>query len=298
MLREYALTLIVVTAGCSPWSTPLDEAPDLPLPRMSTDTVVVETAFVDLDANAAELEQRVWLEADEQRLSNESRRQLAARGFRCGVVGSPLPESLRALHARTRNSVELPRGSSVISMEDVVAQQRRMQLRNDRQREIAMPDGPRETIAVPFELFSGSSPVGDEPSKVEDEPTERSLTDAACAFAVQSTTLEDGRVRVELTPTIKYGVARTRWVGDHLQATWSWTSEKPCLVMKDLTIAVTLHPGETLMIGDVPSQLSFGRNFLANERRRRKLFLLRLAQTQKDGVFDDHRETRPLASTP
>ena len=291
MRREYALVLFVVTAGCSPWSAPLEETPDLPLPRMSTDTVVVETAFVGMDANSAELEQRVWLEADEQRLSNESRRQLAARGFRCGVVGSPLPESLRALHARTRNSVELPQGSNVISMEDVVAQQRRMQLRNDRQREIAMPDGPRKTLAVPSELFSDSPTSGD-------EPTARSLTDATCAFAVQNTTLEDGRVRVELTPTIKYGAARTRWAGDHLQGTWTWTSEQPRLVLKELTIVATLHPGETLLIGDVPSQSSLGRKFLADERRRRKLFLLRLAQTQKDGLFDNRRETRPLASAP
>ena len=277
----------LLSCGCA-LHQPIAAAPDLlPLPPMAPGAVVMEVVFVTIGPSAEELERQVWRQADEQVLPHAARRQLAAHGLRCGLVGARPPDALLELYQRSQQSVDIPAGNAVVPFENLVHRQRRMQLRHGQRREIMMP---RDSVPeLQLEIHEG---VASTPLRFEQ---------ARCLFSIRSFLEADGAVRVELTPEIHHGAARTRWRGDHIQGRWRWLSEQDRRVFPDLLMRASLAPGQTLLVSCPGQGDQLGHHFFTQELidgTKRKLLLIRLAQTQLDGVFRERQIVEPLVSPP
>src|SRR5689334_22838806 len=98
--------------GCAPLAKTARQPRGLPPARLAPDAIVFEIAFVRVPSTDSSTYDAIWEAADEQRLSADLRRQLAANGFRAGVFGQELPLKLRELLDRPTNvPAELSQGS-------------------------------------------------------------------------------------------------------------------------------------------------------------------------------------------
>jgi hypothetical protein len=93
---------------------------------------------------------------------------------------------------------------------------------------------------------------------------------------------------VDLTPEVHYGEPRARFVGE--QGAIRMEAGRSRRVFDNLAISATLAPGHLLVLSSLPSRPgSLGFNFFTTVtagRREQKLLVIRLAQTQHDGLFD------------
>lgn len=280
----YLLALLPAVCGCAQWATELGDEKLLPLPRMSPDSVVLEQVFVTVQEGQLDLESELWSVVDEQQLSVETRRRLQRNGFRGGVLGTQLPDSLQTLLNKPPDIVaslsEASRGQGA-SLDE---RPQRRQLRAGRRAQILAG---QELLASLVVLLR------------DDDGTLRGDTyeQAQCQFSLVSQPLADGRVRLELTPEVHYGQPKQGWVGH--EGAFRWDAERQRRVLDQLRVELTLAPGETLVLSCTSDAAGVGRQFFVSERAARKhkrLLLIRLAQTQFDDLFAPERIVSPIAT--
>jgi len=76
-------------------------------------------------------------------------------------------------------------------------------------------------------------------------------------------------------------------------------SSRDCDRFEDLLIETTLSPGQTFVVSASPDAVGIGAAFFAangESQRRRRVLLLRLAQTQLDDLFAPDRSLTPIAT--
>ncbi|HUT10653.1 MAG TPA: hypothetical protein VMY42_09155 [Thermoguttaceae bacterium] len=247
-------------------------------PRMSPDSVVLEIFFVRFPFGDPEANEQLWEEVDEQHLPAEVRRGLARNGFRTGIVGGQLPVTLaRLLELRDRPNT--PEGESRASLWDMKGESRllprRLQIRAAQRGEIVV-SGVYDRL--PVLLCEGGQLFGQTYSKAQG------------ILAVETFPQHDGRVRVELTPEIHHGEMQQRWVGK--QEMLRLEASRHRRVFEDLGISATLSPGSVLVVGSLPDRVgSLGHHFFTegDNHREQKLLVVRLAQTQHNGLFSPSR---------
>lgn len=321
-----ACCLLAAIGGCVAWTSPFDAASSpLNLPRMSRDTVVLEVAMLNVPAGETWDRDKLWREADEQRLPAEKRLMLADRGLRAGVIGTQLPKWISEKLEEQQGVVEFENKDGAAVLSNVETQQR-LQCRAGRKRPVRLGETQDEMVlaAAPRETTDGDSDAENEENAeateksaaqdaagedsdsasavVTDQPPPpatdgRIFKDAQCEVIVTAFPQGDGRVRVELTPQIRHGEPRRRWVAK--QGSFHIDVGRECEVFEDLRMEVELEPGETLAIGATDAaaplgQLLFGENSKAGFDRR--VMLVRLAQTQLDDLFAPHDEATPIAT--
>ncbi len=262
----------ILASGCSAWKEPTPEAFELPTARMASDSVAIEMTFVRVPVGHLDFNAQLWREVDEQLLSVETRLHLNNNGFRCGLVGAQLPPSLRQLLDKQSEESQIDR--PITSEIDVLAQNQLVQRRAGQRWEI-VTSAPREELIVlykkPHEQKVGGKPY----------------PDAQCILAAKPFPRGDGSVRLELTPEIHHGAPRKQWVGG--QGTWQLLSGREREVFQELMIDVPLTPGQTLILSCTPDMKGLGHNFFVEEGRgdaQQKLLLIRLAQVQRDELFE------------
>jgi hypothetical protein len=108
-------------------------------------------------------------------------------------------------------------------------------------------------------------------------------------FAVKSLPQPDGHVRVEMTPELHYGETRQRFVG--AQGILRLEAGQPKRAFDDMILSADLAPGSMLVLSSIANRPgSLGHYFFTvneNEgRMEQKLLIVRLAQTQHDGLFN------------
>jgi hypothetical protein len=109
---------------------------------------------------------------------------------------------------------------------------------------------------------------------------------AQAVFAVLGLAQPDGSVKLELTPELHHDAPRQRWVGE--QGVLRLESCRPKKAFEEMTIAAKLAPGEMLVVGHLPNKPgSLGHHFFTTckDQPQQKLLVVRLAQTQHDGLF-------------
>jgi hypothetical protein len=114
----------------------------------------------------------------------------------------------------------------------------------------------------------------------------QTYTQAQAVLAVKTDPQADGRVRVELVPELHHGEPRQRWVVE--QGMWRLEAGKRRRVFKEMGLAATLSPGCMLLVGSLPDRRgSLGHHFFTEDggQLQQKMLVLRLAQTQHDGLF-------------
>jgi hypothetical protein len=261
--------LLLGGSGCASWHVPAVEKTgwSFPAQRMSSDTVVLEIAFVRVPPELAGEAEALWKEVDEQAIDTQLRRRLNGNGLRCGIVGSQLPATLQRLFDQQR-PLDL-----TSSDPDAVAQDAM------RQHRLQSREGERSTVAA--------GPVRDDLHLfLNDDGSVRGETfsKAQCMFALRTFPKGDGRVRLEITPEIEHGEPRNRRVGQ--DGLWRLDFGRDRRSFETLRTEALLSPGRTLLITCTTEPVFLGTSFFARGPQDYNLLLVRLAQTQKDDLFD------------
>ena len=280
--RLAVVGLIFVTSlGCSSWKAVTPETWELPVVRMSPDSVVMEITFIRVPAGASDTMGQLWQEIDEQLFTPTQRTHLNENGFRCGLVGLQLPTGLRALLDSEQQASALQEATP--GDIDVLKQHRRIQCRSGRRSEIVTCT-PRDEMVV-LHKDDDSQSVGG-----------KTLREAQCVLAARCYPQGNGEVRVELTPEIHHGTPRKQWVAG--EGTFHLVTGRDRQVYDDLLMEITLTPGQTLVLSCTP-EFGLGHNFFLDTSHgdaQQKLLLIRLTQTQRDDLFEPTRRAEPSSS--
>jgi hypothetical protein len=272
--------LYAAAGGCAHWTKAPSEVSSLPGARMSPDSVALEITFVRLPTDATEFDAAFWCEVDEQSLSADLRRRYAANGLRCGLLGSQLPAPLRRLvDAATEGNTS---GETLAPLDESGVQQRTLHSRAGKRGEI-VASGTQDKMVL----------------LTQDEGRARGKTysQAQGMFAVKTFPQGDGRVKIELTPELHYGQARTKYVPGQEGAFQLETSREQ-EVFERLRLEEMLAPGQTLVLAS-QGDIGLGGQFFTEKVSggvQRKLLLVRVAQTQLDDLFAPEQVRKPLAT--
>ncbi len=268
----FAGLICLLTAGCTNWSTSVDQPLKLPAARMSPDSVALEVTFVRLPIDKS-LHQRLWADVDEQWLPAEARGHLSENGMRVGVVGPQLTEQLREL-LEQKSTTQTLTAQDPLQI-DVLARNRRIQTRAGKRNEI-VTGPPHAKLVVLHREPNGQRVRGN------------TYGEAQCVFATRCFPVGDGSARLELVPEVQHGKPRRQWIAG--EGTFHLIAGRDREVYDDLRIEATLTPGRTLVLGAAAQSCGLGHSFFVESAggvAQQKLLLIRLAQTQQDDLFDE-----------
>ena len=264
--------VMVAVSGCATWQKqkPTKGKKLLSSARMSQDSVVLELVTLHLPLNKRDLDQMIWREIDEQLFDNDARVRLAANGFRIGVLGGAFPPALSEVLEGTKKS------------------ERMQQLDNDNQIRVhAKRIQNRRGILHRYLL---SDMVIDELhafTMSDGRLQGRTYPKAQCMLGLQTYPQPDGTVKIQLTPEIEYGETRQRWVGE--QGGFRYAAKRDSKRFDSLRVETIIQPGQTLVITNSLEDTGLGKRFFVESDEggggKRKIILIRLAQTQLDQLF-------------
>ncbi len=273
--RQIVLLLAVLAiAGCN---TPLRKGKSPLMPaRMSPDSVVLEMFFVRFPFGDPAVNEKLWEEIDEQQFAPELRERLAKNGFRAGLLSGQMPIELSKLLQLSDKPA--PTGEiEEAKIEDLESQprvvRRHLQLRAGQRSEIIASGVYGQ---LPVLMCESGQLCG------------QTYNQAQGVFAVKSFPQPDGRVRLELAPELQYDQPRQRWVGN--QGMLRLETGRPKRAFDDMVLAADLAPGAILVVSSLSNRPgSLGHHFFTENdggRLEQKLLIVRLSQTQHDGLFN------------
>jgi hypothetical protein len=262
----------VIMAGCHA----VQKTAKQPLspPVMPPDSCVLEVFFVRFPFGDPEVNLRLWEEVDELHFPAPLRQRLGGNGLRVGLVGGQIPVALSKLlelegkaapsgDANQVNVVDLDREPPVM--------RRRLSVRAGHRKEIVTSD-----------IYQRLPVLIWEPGRLYGE----TYCKAQTILGLRTFPEGDGRVRVDLVPEVHYDEPRQRWVGD--QGMLRLEAGRPRRGFDEMAVSATLAPGSMLVISGLPNRPgSLGHYFFSQDRGQaeQKLLVLRLSQTQHDGLF-------------
>jgi hypothetical protein len=276
---------MMLVAGCRLFDTPVaGEHPSLlRRARPAPDSVAMEIIWARFAVGDPELNHEAWQEVDETHIPPDVRRELAANGFRAGILGSTVPGPIaRALRLSDEPPEELSADAQqgdedatpIDPSAEPTVRRRVLQLRPDQRAEIQASD---VYDSLPLLVSEGRELGG------------RTFHSAQAIYALRVEPRPDQTVRVALTPELHYGQPRIRWTS----ADNGILRQAPLRERKEferMRISVTLAPGEMLLLMSLPEAGSrLGECFHtvdAAEGRQQKLVLVRLAQVPPSEAFD------------
>ena len=243
------LLALLVAVGCREPLTPRGVSP-LQQTQMRCGSVALEIVSVRFSPADSESLAEIWTAADEQHFPPELRKRLAHSGFRVGILGNQMPESLAKLLETKQRAAPLGQAQEV----DVAELQTPSRVSA---RHLQTRPGQRSEIVSSGVLERLSVLVCE-----EGEIRGQTYNQAQGIFVLRATPQSDGRVSLELTPEIQHDRNRQQWVGD--QAAWRLEVGRPKRVLDDLRLTATLRPGHMLLLGSQPNRPgSLGHNFFS-----------------------------------
>lgn len=276
-----ASCLLIAANGCATWSAPPEEPSQLPGARVAADCVTLEVALVKVPNHGDEEESRFWQDVDEQHLAPEVRRKLQDNGLRTGVLGSQIPEFLRASLEQSADPLEALLNDSSLEEGDLFARKRRLHVR---------PGSPRR-IPVTTQGTSSSVVLHSVESAVRATRFEKPIG----IMGLCCEPLGDGRVQLEVVPMVEHGEMRQQ-IGT-AEGSWMLYSDRPRHVFDSLAFRTVLSPGQTLLITAAEAKGVGAELFARNSGQQRSMLLVRLAQTQMDDLFQPAPVRRSLVTT-
>lgn len=244
--------------------------------RSGPDRVTLEIFQVRIPADDKHLAAELWQAADEQRLDLDVRNRLVSNGFRAGVIGGALPDSLaRSLNLQS----EMPEDTTVrvITDESATPQVVRRVLQLNR-REPATIQASEVQPALDVFLNTESGLQG------------KSYAAVQGVYSLRAETIPGQQVEVQLTPELQHGELRNRYAGSDL-GTLVVTPSRERKVFDQMKMSVSLAAGEMLVVTGVPETPgSLGSAFHAGRRggvAEQKLILVRLLQVPDSEILAD-----------
>ncbi len=276
------VVLLVCLPACSRWSAQPSRTENWQLrpPKMSPDSVVLEVAFVRTTPDLRDELVELWSEVDEQIMPTEMRRQLHDNGLRCGVTRVQLPVGLQKLLDKRQEELDLTNPDFAQVEQQVSPHHMPHRIHSRSGARSSVTAGPiEERVHV----------LVNEEGGTRGETFEK----AQCMFSVRSFPKGDGRVRLELTPEIEHGEARNRRVAT--EGVWRLDFGRDRKAFDSLRMETTLEPGQTLIVSSGAEPIGIGRCFF-NRDEETTLFLVRVAQTQRDDLFREETPYSPIAT--
>ncbi len=270
------LLALLVLAGCQQFQTPpLEDFQSFLRPvETSARSVTLDIFQLRFPEDDRSLVEDLWQQVDEQRLPADLRRKLIRNGFRVGVLGGALPDSLaRALDLQS----EIPEASSARLLTGQSAQPRVTR------RVLQLGCEEQATIQA-SELRQRIDPLISDESGLHC----KTLTQAEAAYALHAELTDGQRVVLRLTPEIHHGELRNRYTGGD-QGIFLMTPSREHKVFSDLRIRAELAPGELLLVGCLAhAPGSLGHVFQTVRRQgqlEHKLVLVRLLQVPASEIL-------------
>ena len=267
------LSALAVVAGCQ---VPLIEGNSPVKPAgMSPGSVALDVFFVRFPFGDREANEALWQEVDEQHFPPQLRHKLAENGFRVGLIGGQPPMTLSKLMELKDKPTPTgqPAQVDLAEVDDRPSVMRRhLQIRPGRPGEIVASP---EYEQMPVLIRESGQLAG------------QTYTNAQARLTVRTFPQSDGRVLLELVPELRHDQARQRWVGGN-QGMFRLEAGQPSRAFKEMKISATLAPGSMLLLSSLPSRpASLGHRFFTENdgQLEQKLLVVRLAQTQHDGLF-------------
>jgi hypothetical protein len=268
--------LALTLAGCT---TPAVEGKSpLSAVQMSPDSCVLEVCFVRFPFGDPEVNQQLWQEVDEQQFPADLRRRLSRNGFRLGLLDGQIPAALSKL-LEMKDESRPTGGTSQIDLAELDSEgppvKRHLEIRAG-QPKMIVASGVYDQLPV---LICEPGELGGE-----------TYSQAQAVLVVKTFPQGDGRVRVELVPELQHGELRQRWVGQ--DGMWRLEAGRQRRVFEEMAFSATLSPGCILLVSSLPDRPgSLGHHFFTedNGKPEQKLLVLRLAQTQHEGLFSPTR---------
>lgn len=198
--------------------------------RPAPKTIPIEMVFVRSDLHDAQLGDEVWAFVDEQILDDALRRRLAANGLRAGVITGTLPTALAARFEppSTTEPDQLPEGPAA----NPAVARRMLRLLPGRETEIVAATGVAELVLLEHD---GEAVHGG------------TYREASTHFALKSWPAADGRIRLELTPTVKHGPMQRSWVGE--EGVFRMENGQRRHVLDRLRFSLTIPADALLLVG-------------------------------------------------
>lgn len=268
---------LLALGGCTPLEPPAI-SPLMP-PQMSVDSVALDLIFVHVPDTQQPLVAEIWNEVDEQVIDAGVRERLHQNGFRAGLTGATIPRALERLLGDQLGPSKQEDPTVVENLEprELCVRLRHLQLRANQRSE---------------NVISGVQQSWPMLVRERGEVSGRTFHQAQGILALRVKPQGDGRALLELTPELHHGEPRRQYVaGD---GSWLLDSGRPREVFDQMQITAMLSCGEMLLVGPQQNMRgSLGQRFFTlgdgttittpSER----LFLVRLAQTQRDNRFEE-----------
>lgn len=197
-----------------------------PAPR----TLPVEIVFARTDGHDAGWQDELWNLADEQAFDHALRRRLAANGVRAGLVTGPLPPALAARLAPP--AAHPPDDLPATDADRPPVTRRFLKVLPGRDTEIIAAAGLDELVLLEHD---GTEVQGD------------TYRDATTYFALKAWPAADGRVRIELVPTVKHGPPERAWVGE--EGAFRLETGQKRQPLERLCLTALIPQGSTLVLG-------------------------------------------------
>ena len=222
----------------------------------------MEVATVTVQPHQAALVAEIFRQVDEQVMDPELRQRLARNGFRGGILGGRIPDSLHLLLMEASDRRRHPTAET--------------QAFQDEQRFVQC----RESKSYPASIW-GSRQV----AMVRDDghlKVREAYDQATCVMNVFGRPCGDGAM-VRVVPQVLHGPMRQRFVVEdnafHMEA------KRDERTYEDLAVEFAMRPGDVVMLTSHAAEDSIGRAFFESHGAQ-KVLLIRLAQTQVSGLFD------------
>ena len=268
-------------AGCSPVKPPVGKSLLTPA-AMPAESAVLEAFFVRCPMGDTNANTTLWEQVDEQAFPNETRLQLARNGFRAGMVAGQVPVGLSRL-------LDLAVAPSQAASNRIEASQMQEEPRVIR-RHLQVRPGTRQEI-IASEVYEELTVLVSDSGQLAGQ----TYGQAQGMFALKTTNLRDGQVRVEMVPEVHHGQARQRWVAG--QGMYRLEAGRDKKAFDAMAISAALARGQMLVMTCLPNRPgSLGYHFFADKRAGRtdqKLLILRLSQAQHDDLILSEEEAKP-----
>ena len=259
------------------WKTGPSGISELPVPRLSPDTISVEKVMLKIPAGDTEFNRQLWEEADEEMFSFALRKELQANGIRSGVVGVQLPPRLLDALAEAA-----PAGQADVSGASTVSPTVRMRCRRGDRKELVVSPEINELAVLCSQQGKACGHL---------------LQGAQSVLALKAYPQGDRSARLSFLPEIHHGQARQKSVVSNGAIQLQMKREK--MAFTNLECEANLVPGQTLIITSDAEPRALGQAFFGEEidgRSYQKVMLLRIASTPRDDLFNAGDAPLPLVS--
>lgn len=290
MIRLLVVAMFALqVTGCAVWREIFraqnsdDPSSLLQSSQMSPDSVVLEISIISIPADKTNQISELFDSLDVANVDLDQRKRWDQNGLRVATSGVSTPVELTKLL-----EFEIPTDEDEESKsEPKLAPRRRIQARSGKRIQIATR--PVETELTWFMVEPDGYRHG------------ASRYQAQTEFEIRSYSQGNGSVKLLVTPEIFFGDPKQ--VVTTSNSSFRYEMKRDSIRFSDLRLTSKLELGESLVLAptlqtgaESMQQFGLGRAFFQNQNGDCKLVIVRLAQSQKDDLFDSNSASQPLES--